>query len=145
MLLGKGMKISLGCGLCLGLVQRWGLQVGLGLRLLNLGLLWLVVRVVLELGGSCSVLTETTGLSGAVDLTQCVQSLALGVLQQVGLALRGRQKEEPRHQQHRTTKVFKAQAHPSPLNGATFRGAHLLHMPDYLIKTNTASLVMGQR
>lgn len=99
----------------------------------------------LELGGSCSVLTETTGLSGTVDLTQSVQGFALGVLQQVGLALRGRQKEEPLDHQHRTRKVFEAKFQPSPLSGATFRDARLLHMPDYFIKTNTASLAMERR
>lgn len=92
--------------------------------------------MVLELGGSCSVLTEATGLSGTVDLTQRVQRLALGVFQQVGLALRGRQKETPPHQQHRTRKGFKAKTQPSPLNEATFRDGLLLHMPDFLIKMN---------
>lgn len=43
--------------------------------------------MVLELWGSCSVLTEATGLGGTVDLTQVVQRLALSVLQQVCLAL----------------------------------------------------------
>lgn len=49
----------------------------------------------LELGGSGSVLTETTGLSRTVDLTQRVERLTLGVLQQVCLALRMRQRERP--------------------------------------------------
>lgn len=101
MLLGKGMEISLRCdlglGLILGVVQRWGLWVGLGLRLLlYLDLLRLVVRVVLELGGCCSVLTEATGLSCAVDLSQGVQCLALGVLQEVCLALSLRQRQHIR-------------------------------------------------
>lgn len=66
--------------------QGWRLRMDLGLRLLlylNRG----VVGRVLELGGSRSVLTEATGLSGAVDLTQSVQCFTLSVLQQVGLAL----------------------------------------------------------
>lgn len=110
MLLGKGMEISLRCGLglglSLGLVQWWGLWVGLGLGLgllllLYLDLLWLVVGVVLELGGRCSVLTEATGLSCTVDLAQSVQGLALSVLQQVGLALRVRQKRVRQRERHR--------------------------------------------
>lgn len=78
----------MGLGLSLGLVQWWRLQVGLGLRLLlHLDLLWLVARMVLELGGSGTVFTEATGLSCTVNLTQSVQCLALSVLQQVCLAL----------------------------------------------------------
>lgn len=78
----------MGLGLNLGQVQWYRLWVGLGLRLLlHLDLLWLVVRMVLELWGSCSVLAETTGLSCTVDLTQSVQCLTLSVLQQVCLAL----------------------------------------------------------
>lgn len=46
----------------------------------------------LELWGSCSILTETTGLSGAVDLAQSVQCLALGMLQQICLALSQKQR-----------------------------------------------------
>lgn len=96
------MEISLWCGvgygLSLGLMQRWGLWVGLSRRLLQyLDLLRLVVRVVLELGGRRSVLTEPTGLSCTVDLTQSVQGLALSVLQQVCLALIWRQKESQQH------------------------------------------------
>lgn len=97
------MEVSLRCGvgygLSLGLMQRWGLWVGLSRRLrLYLDLLrLLVVRVVLELGGRRSVLTEPTGLSCTVDLTQSVQGLALSVLQQVRLALIWRQKESQQH------------------------------------------------
>ena len=43
----------------------------------------------LELGGGGSVLTQTTRLGCTVDLTQRVQRLALSMLQQVCLALRG--------------------------------------------------------
>lgn len=61
----------------------------LGLRLLlYLDLLWLWVRMVLELWGSISVFTKATGLSCTVNLTQGVQCLVLRMLQQVCLALR---------------------------------------------------------
>ena len=97
--LGKGMEVSRrgNLGLGLGLVRWWRLWVGLGLRLLlYLDLLkWVVLRR-LEPGGGCSVFTEAAGLSCTVDLTQVVQGLTLGVFQQVGLALRFRQRETER-------------------------------------------------
>lgn len=48
----------------------------------------------LQLRGRRSVLAEAAGLSGTVDLTQRVQRLALGVFQQVGLALRDAQQRD---------------------------------------------------
>lgn len=51
----------------------------------------LVERMVLQLWGRRSVLAEATGLGGTVDLTQRVQRFALGMFQQVGLALRDAQ------------------------------------------------------
>lgn len=92
-----GMEVSLRCdlglGLSLGLVHWWCRRLWMGLRLrllllLHLDLQRLVVRMMLELWGSGSVFTEATGLSCTVDLTQRVQCLALGMLQQVCLALR---------------------------------------------------------
>lgn len=108
LLQGERMEISLRCGLQGG---RWGLEgvdrrrvrVGLGLRrLLYVDLRRLVERVVLQLRGSGSVLTEAAGLSRTVDLTQRVQGLALGVLQQVRLALRDGQEERHNYCQHIT-------------------------------------------
>lgn len=80
-MLGRRMGESLRCSPWLRLVR--GLRLGHGLLLLlQLG--------VLLLGGSCFVLAQTAGLSCTVDLTERVQRLALGVLQQVRLALGGR-------------------------------------------------------
>lgn len=94
------MGISLRCSLWLSLVQRRGLGQCLSRRLLLnleqlelLGLLGLLLRMVLLLWGSRFILTETAGLSCTVDLTQCVQCLALSVLQQVRLALRVRKEK----------------------------------------------------
>lgn len=106
LLLGERMEISLRCGLRRGRrglegVDRRRVRVGLGLRrLLYVDLLRLVERVVLQLRGSGSVLTEAAGLSRTVDLTQRVQGLALCVLQQVRLALRDRQEEGHNFCQH---------------------------------------------
>lgn len=79
------MGVSLRCSLWWSLEQRLCLSQRL---LLNLDLLGLLKRMVLLLWGSCFALGETTGLSCTVDLAECVQGLALSVLQQVRLALR---------------------------------------------------------
>lgn len=106
LLLGERMEISLRCGVrggrwCLEGVDRRRVWVGLGLRrLLDVDLRRLVERVVLQLRGSGSVLTEAAGLSRTVDLTQRVQGFALGVLQQVRLALRDGQEEGHNDCQH---------------------------------------------
>lgn len=84
--------LRLGHGLQLQLLLRLGvLRLGQGLLLLQLQLLELLqLRLgVLLLGGRCFVLAQTAGLSCTVDLPERVQRLALGVLQQVGLALGG--------------------------------------------------------
>lgn len=85
---GMGVRMSLrwNLGLDFGLIKRMRLWVELGWRLL-LYLQWLVLRMVLQLWGSCSIFIEAAGLSCIVDLTQSVQCLALGMLQQVCLAL----------------------------------------------------------
>lgn len=83
-------------------------------------LLELLLRMVLLLWGSRFILTETAGLGRTVDLTQCVQCLALSVLQQVRLALRVRKKKRlsAKHQQiHTRLKKItkqnkKAELHP---------------------------------
>lgn len=81
------MGESLRCSPGLRLVG--GLRLGQGLQLL-LQLQELQLRLgVLLLGGRRLVLAQTAGLSCTVDLTERVQRLALGVLQQVRLALGG--------------------------------------------------------
>lgn len=108
LLLGERMEISLRRGLRRGRRglegvdrRRVRVRVGLGLkRLLYVDLRRLVERVVLQLRGGGSVLTEAAGLSRTVDLTQRVQGLALGVFQQVRLALRDGQGERHNYCQH---------------------------------------------
>lgn len=103
-LLRQGVEVSLG-RLRLGLGLRWGVverRRGLDRRRL-LDLWRLVDGVVLELRGGRSVLAEATGLSCTVDLTQGVQGLALGVFQQVGLALKKREREREGLCQQRIT------------------------------------------
>lgn len=80
------MGESLRCSPGLRLVG--GLRLGQGLQLLQLLELQLRLGVLL-LGGRRLVLAQTAGLSCTVDLTERVQRLALGVLQQVRLALGG--------------------------------------------------------
>lgn len=72
--MGESLRCSPGLRLVGGLRLGQGLQLRLG---------------VLLLGGRCLVLAQTAGLSCTVDLTERVQRLALGVLQQVRLALGG--------------------------------------------------------
>lgn len=102
MLLGERVVISLRCCLRLGQVRCGRLRVRFGLRLLLH--LDLRRRMVLELWGGCAVLTEATGLSCTVDLTQRVQRLTLSVLQQVGLALRQRETERDGERRGETEK-----------------------------------------
>lgn len=104
------MGESLRCSPRLRLVR--GLRLGQGLlllllQLLELQLLELQLRLgVLLLGGRRFVLAQTAGLSCTVDLTERVQRLALGVLQQVRLALGGRNRSHV-CQQHTSKQTMK--------------------------------------
>lgn len=109
LLRGDWLEVRLRCGLALEKVHWRGRSLlGLGrerwrrrLQLMHVGVLLLQLRqrrlvegMVLQLRGRRSVLAEAAGLSGTVDLTQRVQRLALGVFQQVGLALRDAQQRD---------------------------------------------------